>query len=78
MDKKKALQMQGFFYNFYIYSSPEKGVRIRPQCSQTNIFFLVTMSNCLCGGILLKQPPQAPLTTSTTARPFLEFNLNLE
>ena len=46
---------------------------ILPQYSQTMIFFLDLISNCLCGGILLKHPPQASRWIVTTARPFLAF-----
>ena len=43
---------------------------ILPQCSQTNNFLFMRISNCFCGGILLKQPPQASRSTGTTANPF--------
>ena len=32
---------------------------MRPQYSHTMIFFLILISACFCGGIRLKQPPQA-------------------
>jgi len=50
---------------------------IRPQYSQTIIFFFFWISNCLWGGILLKQPPQASLSTETTASPLRALPLIL-
>lgn len=54
--------------NTALSSTPEI---ILPQCSQVLIFFFVLISDCVCGGINPKQPPQAFLLTFTTAKPFL-------
>src|SRR4051794_23707582 len=43
--------------------------RIRPQFSQMMIFLRCLISLCFCGGMALKQPPQASRSTGTTARP---------
>jgi len=42
---------------------------IRPQFSQIIIFLRCLISLCFCGGMALKQPPQASRSTGTTARP---------
>jgi len=59
-----ALERVGFFSTSGSTGLPvprrkSASTRIRPQCSQTIIFLCVRMSNWRCGGILLKQPPQA-------------------
>lgn len=41
------------------------------------IFFRAAMSNCTCGGIFMNEPPEAPLSTGTTANPFFEAPLIL-
>ena len=53
------------------YSSPSSGsaTRIRPQYSQTISFLPWRISTWRCGGIRLKQPPQASRFTVTTASP---------
>lgn len=48
-------------------------IMIRPQYSQTMIFLRERISNCLWGGILLKQPPQASRCTYTIPNPLREF-----
>lgn len=48
-------------------------IMIRPQYSQTMIFLPSLMSICFWGGILLKQPPQAPLCTGTIPSPLRAF-----
>jgi hypothetical protein len=42
---------------------------IRPQFSQIITFLRCLISLCFCGGMALKQPPQASLSTGTTANP---------
>ena len=49
--------------------SSSSETRIRPQYSHTMIFLFCLISNCRCGGIRLKQPPQASRFTVTTASP---------
>ena len=68
------------FINCFNYSSVEMifgSTIIRPQCSQTKIFLFILISNCFCGGILLKQPPQESRSTGTTARPLRVFERTL-
>ena len=66
----------------FFFSSPGLSVfipassgsmRIRPQYSQTITFLCILMSSCLCGGILLKQPPQASRCTYTMPSPLRAF-----
>ena len=45
--------------------------KILPQFSHTITFLCNLISLCFCGGIALKQPPQASLSTGTTDKPFL-------
>ena len=60
-----------------IYSTPAMtlSTKIRPQSSQTITFFRAAISICLWGGTVLNQPPQASLSTGTTARPLLTLPL---
>jgi hypothetical protein len=51
-------------------ASNSSSTRILPQFSQTMIFFRWRTSLWRCGGIALKQPPQASRTMGTTDRPF--------
>ena len=74
------MNRRGFFIrnNSVFYSSSLAlrmfwSTKIRPQYSQTMIFFREAISIWRCGGILLKQPPQASRCTVTTASPFLAF-----
>ena len=48
-------------------------IMIRPQFSQTIIFFLIRISIWRCGGILLKQPEHASRSTYTIPRPLREL-----
>ena len=79
LKKIKKINFYAFFFFLLFFSRISSAIsestRILPQYSQTIIFFLERISNCLCGGILLKHPPQAPRSTLTTARPFLAFSL---
>ena len=44
--------------------------RIRPLCSSVMIFFREAISSCTCGGMVKKEPAEAPRSMGTTARPF--------
>src|SRR5690606_39166416 len=48
-------------------------IMIRPQYSHTMIFLPSLISICFCGGILLKQPPQAPRWMGTMPSPLRAF-----
>lgn len=61
------------YYALTVSSAKPSSIKIRPQCSQTITFLRWRMSNCLCGGIWLKQPEHESRWIETTARPFFEF-----
>lgn len=58
-------------YSLVFSASSSSETSIRPQYSHTMIFLFWRISNWRCGGMRLKQPPQASLLTVTTASPFL-------
>ena len=51
--------------------------KILPLCSSVMNFFLDAISNWTWGGIVKKDPAEAPLSTATTANPFLTLALIL-
>ena len=56
---------------YYFLSEPSRlaSTKIRPQFSHTMIFLCKRISDWRWGGIELKQPPHASLSTATTAKP---------
>ena len=47
--------------------------KILPLCSSVIIFLREAISTITCGGIVKKDPPAAPLSIGTTAKPFFTF-----
>jgi hypothetical protein len=54
---------------FSFLLQPTLSTSILPECSSVMIFFLKAISTCVCGGIVKKEPADAPLSIETTAKP---------
>ena len=62
-------------FSIFAFCSSAKAAstKILPLCSSVITFLREAISTCTCGGIVKKDPPEAPLSIGTTAKPFLTF-----
>jgi len=68
--------LANIFCIFSCSSSANTGsISILPLCSSVIIFLREAISTCICGGIVKKEPPEAPLSIGTTAKPFFTLFL---
>ena len=66
-----------FFIFTFSSSAKAASTKIRPLCSSVITFLREAISTCTCGGIVKKEPPEAPRSIATTAKPFFTLFLIL-